>query len=140
MFRLRVRESAYGQYKVVHEGEAFESCAGALRRGPDGALELLRMAAQEHSMGTNDINVGSACPGIKALTRAQTDLATAAQSCENAIKTLAPAGGGQPRGPDLAFLSGMFSVTLAGLDIAGEMLADLHGDPFEQFAEAACDA
>jgi len=91
-------------------------------------------------MGTNDMSAGSTYLGIEALTQARADLATAAQSCANAIKLLAPAFGGPPRAPDLAFLSGMLSTTLAGLDVAGEMLADLEGDLFEQSAEALRDA
>jgi hypothetical protein len=90
-------------------------------------------------MGTGEMIACSAYPGTKALARAQSDLATAARSCEQAIRMLAPLDESRSHAPDLAFLSGMLSTTLAGLDIAGEMLADMQGDLFEQSAEALCD-
>jgi hypothetical protein len=92
-------------------------------------------------MAVKDVSAGSTYPGIEALARARTDLATAAQSCRNAIRAISPPGEeGPPRIAGLAFLAGMMTGSLAGLEYAREGLARIQVGVIKEYvgSDARC--
>jgi hypothetical protein len=81
---------------------------------------------EETLMETHEDLAESPYPGIELLWRCETDLVTALQSCENAVSCLAPAGGGLPHVPALAFAVGALMSAVGNLELAKVLLTQVH--------------